>query len=91
MSLRDWVVVIVLGIGWGASFVFNAYLLREVGPLSVSFLRTSLGAVTCWAFVFASHVKSRLRERCRLAFNRWCHHTLFAQEPQQRAIKTLGA
>ncbi|MFD0978878.1 DMT family transporter [Tropicimonas aquimaris] len=54
MSIRDWLIVVVLGIGWGAAFIFNAVLLREVGPLSVSFLRIALGAATCWAWVLAS-------------------------------------
>ncbi|SNS20776.1 DMT family transporter [Tropicimonas sediminicola] len=54
MSIRDWLIVVVLGIGWGAAFIFNAVLLREVGPLSVSFLRIALGAATCWAWVLAT-------------------------------------
>lgn len=54
MSVRDWLIVVALGIGWGAAFIFNAVLLREVGPLSVSFLRIALGAATCWVWVLAS-------------------------------------
>ena len=38
MSARDWFWIVLLGIGWGASFIFTAILLREVGPLTVSFL-----------------------------------------------------
>ncbi|MFV0358186.1 DMT family transporter [Tropicimonas sp.] len=54
MALRDWIMVAALGIAWGAAFVFNAILLREVGPLSVSFLRIALGALTCWVWVLAT-------------------------------------
>lgn len=54
MAARDWIIVIVLGIGWGASFFFNEILLREIGPLSVSMGRVSLGAVACWVYVLAS-------------------------------------
>ncbi|WP_068109572.1 DMT family transporter [Tropicimonas marinistellae] len=53
MAFRNWLIVFVLGIGWGASFTFNAILLREVGPLAVSFLRIAFGAATCWAWVLA--------------------------------------
>lgn len=54
MSLRYWFVILVLGLGWGASFYFNAILLREVGPLTVSLGRVALGAIGCWAYVFAT-------------------------------------
>ena len=54
MSLRSWLLIFVLGMGWGASFYFNAILLREVGPLTVSMGRVALGAVGCWAYVFAT-------------------------------------
>lgn len=54
MALKDWIWVLALGIGWGTSFIFNALLLQEIGPLSVSFLRIALGAVTCWSWVLAS-------------------------------------
>ncbi|NDR57344.1 DMT family transporter [Aliiruegeria sabulilitoris] len=57
MAPKDWLWVLLLGFGWGASFIFNAVLLREIGPLSVSFLRIALGAVTCWAWVFATGKK----------------------------------
>lgn len=54
MSLRYWVLIFALGMGWGASFYFNAVLLREVGPLTVSMGRVALGAVGCWAYVLAT-------------------------------------
>lgn len=54
MTFKDWVWIVALGIGWGAAFMFNAILLREVGPLSVSFLRIALGAATCWVWVLAT-------------------------------------
>ncbi len=57
MALKDWLWVLALGIGWGASFIFNAVLLREMGPLSVSCLRIALGAVTCWGWVFARGIE----------------------------------
>ncbi len=54
MSFREWIWIAIVGIGWGSSFLFNALLLREIGPLSVSFLRTALGALACWGYVVAS-------------------------------------
>lgn len=53
MSLRDWALIILLGAIWGCSFVFNAVLIRELGPLWVTSLRVGIGALGCWAFLFA--------------------------------------
>jgi drug/metabolite transporter (DMT)-like permease len=54
MALKYWAVIFILGIGWGMSFMFNAILLRELGPLSVSMGRVGLGALGCWIYVLAS-------------------------------------
>ncbi len=53
MSLRDWFWVILLGAIWGTSFLFNAILIRELGPLWVSALRVAIGALGCWAVFIA--------------------------------------
>ena len=53
MSLRDWFWIIALGAIWGFSFVFNAILIREIGPLWVTTLRVSIGALGCWVVMFA--------------------------------------
>jgi drug/metabolite transporter (DMT)-like permease len=53
MALKYWFVIFVLGIGWGMSFMFNAILLRELGPLSVSLGRVAFGALGCWLWVLA--------------------------------------
>lgn len=53
MSLRDWLLIILLGAIWGCSFVFNAVLIREIGPLWVTSLRVGIGALGCWVFLFA--------------------------------------
>jgi drug/metabolite transporter (DMT)-like permease len=49
MAIRDWFWVILLGAIWGTSFIFNAVLIREIGPLWVSAARVSIGALGCWA------------------------------------------
>jgi len=51
MSLRDWLLIILLGAIWGCSFVFNAILIRELGPIWVTSLRVGIGALGCWAFL----------------------------------------
>ena len=53
MSLRDWCLIVLLGAIWGCSFVFNAVLIREIGPLWVTSLRVGIGALGCWLFLFA--------------------------------------
>lgn len=54
MALKYWLVIFILGIGWGMSFMFNAILLRELGPLSVSMGRVGFGALGCWIYVLAA-------------------------------------
>lgn len=63
MALRYWAVILTLGIGWGMSFTLNAVLLRELGPVSISFLRVALGALGCWAWVLLARVPLRLTAR----------------------------
>lgn len=53
MSLRDWFLIIMLGAIWGCSFVFNAVLIRELGPIWITSLRVGIGATACWVFLFA--------------------------------------
>jgi drug/metabolite transporter (DMT)-like permease len=53
MSFRSWAWVVVLGAIWGTSFLFNEILIRELGPLWVSALRVSIGALGCWVVFLA--------------------------------------
>ncbi len=53
ITFKYWLIIISLGIAWGTSFVFNAVLLRELGPLTVSFGRSAFGAIGCWAYAIA--------------------------------------
>jgi drug/metabolite transporter (DMT)-like permease len=53
MSLRDWVWIVLLGAIWGCSFIFNAVLIREIGPLWVTSLRVGIGALGCWMVMLA--------------------------------------
>jgi drug/metabolite transporter (DMT)-like permease len=49
-----WALIVLLGTIWGCSFLFNAILVREIGPIWVSALRTAIGALGCWAFFVAT-------------------------------------
>ncbi|HLT63001.1 MAG TPA: DMT family transporter [Pseudohongiella sp.] len=53
MTLRQWFLILLLGAVWGGSFIFNALLIRELGPLWVTALRVSIGAAGCWLFLLA--------------------------------------
>lgn len=53
MASRDWFWIILLGTIWGSSFIFNAILIREIGPLWVSGLRVGIAALGCWMVLFA--------------------------------------
>lgn len=54
MAARDWFFIFCLGIGWGLSFMFNAVLLRELGPLSVALGRVGFGALGCWVYLLVT-------------------------------------
>jgi drug/metabolite transporter (DMT)-like permease len=51
MRLLDWLIIIGLGAGFGSSLFFNAILVRELGPLTISAFRVSLGAIAVWILI----------------------------------------
>lgn len=57
MSLRYWLLIILLGAVWGSSFLFNAILIREISPLWVSAGRVTIGAAICWVYFLAMRKK----------------------------------
>ncbi len=54
MPLRHWLIIFLLGTGWGTSFMFNELLLRELGPLTVSLGRVGFGALGCWVWALGT-------------------------------------
>lgn len=60
MPIRYWLLILILGIGWGSSMFFNAILVRELGPLQTSMGRVGLGAIGCWAWVLGSGRDARV-------------------------------
>lgn len=57
MLTRYWVLIFVLGIGWGASMFFNEILLRELGPLQTALGRVGFGALGCWLWIIVTRRK----------------------------------
>jgi len=53
MAVRDWLLILLVGSIWGCSFLFNAVLIRELGPITVSAGRVTIAALACWCFFFA--------------------------------------
>lgn len=53
MRLTDWLIVIALGTVWGGSFLFNAIMVQEINPITISFGRVFFAALLCWAVFFA--------------------------------------
>ncbi len=51
MSLRDWMLVVLLSLVWGGSFFFAEIALRAFGPLSVVALRVSIAAAILLVFM----------------------------------------
>jgi drug/metabolite transporter (DMT)-like permease len=62
MSVTHWAILVALGAAFGSSFAFNEILLATYGPLTVSALRVTLGAVGCWAWVFVTGRRVALGE-----------------------------
>ena len=63
MSLRYWLLIVLLGAVWGCSFLFNAILIRELSPLWVSAGRVTIGAAICWLVFFGTGKKLPLDRR----------------------------
>ncbi|MDD9923799.1 MAG: DMT family transporter [Boseongicola sp.] len=51
---RDWIIIFILGLGWGTSFFFMEVLLNDLGPYTIGFLRVSTAALTCWVILAAT-------------------------------------
>jgi drug/metabolite transporter (DMT)-like permease len=48
MSAREWALLLVLSLFWGASFLFIRIAMEDIGPLTLVFLRTALAATVLW-------------------------------------------
>ena len=50
-SPTDWIMILVLSLIWGASFLFGRILMLEWPPFTVVFLRVAIAAVCLWLFL----------------------------------------
>jgi len=57
---RDWLIVIVVGAAFGLALYFNAILLRDLGPVAVSFARVGTAAVASWVFILATRRSAKI-------------------------------
>ena len=54
MPLRYWLIIALLSVGWGATFLLNEIMIRDMGPLWAAFGRVGIGAVGCWVWLIAT-------------------------------------
>lgn len=54
MKPLDWLILLCLGITFGASFSMNHLLLTDFGPLTISTLRVGIAACGCWFYLAVS-------------------------------------
>jgi len=50
-SAKDWLLIILLALIWGGSFLFGRILMIEWPPFTVVFLRVFLAAIALWVFL----------------------------------------
>src|SRR5688572_10892030 len=65
MSLRAWILLLVLASLWGASYLFIKVGLRDLSPAEIAVIRTALGALVLVPFVMARGAVRPLLERWR--------------------------
>ena len=44
MPLRYWLIIALLSVGWGSTFLLNEIMIRDMGPLWAAFGRVGIGA-----------------------------------------------
>lgn len=71
MVWRYWIIILALGGAWGTSFLFNEILLRELGPLTVSFFRVALGAIGCWVYAIAKKLRFEMTGKLAIQMLIW--------------------
>ena len=55
MSNKDWLMVFLLGLFWGSSFLFNEILLKHISPISIAFVRVAVSAMILIPFIIAKY------------------------------------
>lgn len=68
MSLRNWIMLVVLGAIWGGSFLFAKVAVAEIPPLVLVFFRVSVACVVLLAVLWWQGLLNRLEPRLALPF-----------------------
>ncbi|MBO6892846.1 MAG: DMT family transporter [Roseibium sp.] len=68
MSLRNWIMLIVLGAIWGGSFLFAKVAVAEIPPFALVFLRVSSACAVLIAILWQQNLLGRLEKRFALSF-----------------------
>ena len=63
MSNRDWLLVISLGILWGASFLFVEVLLDLINPFLIVYFRVSIASVILVLYLYLSKTKFKVTNK----------------------------
>ncbi len=60
MGFRIWLVIGIIGFGWGLIYFFNEVMIRELGPMTVSLGRISTGALALWVVILITRRTVRI-------------------------------
>ncbi len=52
MTLQDWLILCLLALLWGGTFLYSEIALEALGPLSIVAIRVTLAALFLWLIVF---------------------------------------
>ncbi|QDG75750.1 DMT family transporter [Labrenzia sp. PHM005] len=68
MSLRHWILLIVLGAVWGGSFIFAKVAVAEIPPLTLVFFRVASACAVLWAVLWAQGALKQFPIKMALSF-----------------------
>ena len=60
MNSKNWILVLLLGFLWGASFLFVEILLNYISPFMIVYLRVSLASIILILYIVLSKIKLEL-------------------------------
>ena len=60
MNSKNWILVLLLGFLWGASFLFIEILLNYISPFMIVYLRVSFASIILILYIVLSKIKLEL-------------------------------
>ena len=57
MNSENWILVLLLGFLWGASFLFVEILLNYISPFMIVYLRVSLASIILILYIILCKIK----------------------------------